>query len=140
MFVRDDLQKMIGETQGPVSRTESIFIIISIAIYHDLEVSKIDITAAYLNTAMNDDVKHKWPMLDKDVANVLMGMNADYWRRYLRRDGKILARLDKIMYGFKEAAYWWNVTLTKVFLENGYRQMSKDRCAAIIKSRTAQLL
>ena len=36
VLVRGDLQKMIGETQGPVSRTESIFIIISIAIYRDL--------------------------------------------------------------------------------------------------------
>ena len=25
------------------------------------------------------------------------------------------------MYGFKEAAYWWNKTLSKVFLDNGYR-------------------
>ena len=30
VLVRGDLQKLIGETQGPVSRTESIFIIISI--------------------------------------------------------------------------------------------------------------
>ena len=85
---------------------------------------KIDITAAYLSTPMNDDVKHKWLMLDKDVANVLMSMDVDYWRTYLRRDGKILVKLAKIMHGFKEAAYWWNVTLTKVFLENGYKQMS----------------
>ena len=131
VLVRGDLQKMIGETQGPVSRTESIFIIISIAIYHDLEVFKIDITAAYLNTPMNDNVKHKWLMLDKDVAKVLMSMDSNYWKTYLRRDGKILVKLDKIMYGFKEAAYWWNVTLTKVFLENGYKQMSKDKCVFV---------
>ena len=35
------------------------------------------------------------------------------------------------MYGFKEAAYWWNVTLTKVFLKNGYVQMSKDKCVFV---------
>ena len=38
VLVRDGLQKMIRETQGPVSRTESIFIVIAIAIYHDLDV------------------------------------------------------------------------------------------------------
>ena len=78
VLVRGDLQKMIGETQGPVSRT------------------------------------------------------------YLRRDGKILVKLDKIMYGFKEAAYWWNVTLTKVFLENGYKLMSKDKCV-FAKSENNQI-
>ena len=40
-------------------------------------------------------------------------MDGEYWKTYLRRDGKILVKLDKIM-------YWWNVTPTNVFLENGY--------------------
>ena len=62
---------------------------------------------------------------------VLMNMDGEYWKNYLRRDGKILVKLDKIMYGFKEAAYWWNVMLTKVFLENGYQQMSKDKCVFV---------
>ena len=35
----------------------------------------------------------------------------------------------KIMFGFKEAAYWWNKTLTKVFLDHhGYKRISKDQC------------
>ena len=50
-------------------------------------------------------------------------------RTYLGRHGKILVRLNKIMYGFKEAAYWWNKTLTKVFLDHhGYKRISKDQC------------
>ena len=52
---------------------------------------------------MNDDVKHKWLMLDKDVAAVLMSMDQNYWKTYLRRDGKILVKLDKIMYGYMPA-------------------------------------
>ena len=31
---------------------ESIFIVVSIAIFHDLEIFKIDITSAYLNTLL----------------------------------------------------------------------------------------
>ena len=58
-------------------------------------------------------------------------MDENYWKTYLRRDGKILVKLDKIMYGFKEAAYWWNKLLTKVFLDNGYQQMSKDQCVLV---------
>ena len=79
----------------------------------------MDITSAYLNTPMNDNVKHKWLMLDKDVASVLIPMDANYWKQFLRKDGKILVKLDKIMYGFKEAAYWWNVELVKTFLADG---------------------
>ena len=60
-----------------------------------------------------------------------MSMDSEYWKGFLRRDGKILVKLDKIMYGFKEAAYWWNVMLIKVFVDNGYRQLSKDQCVLV---------
>ena len=35
------------------------------------------------------------------------------------------------MYGLKEAAYWWNKTLTKVFLNHGYKQMNRDQCVMV---------
>ena len=60
VLVRGDLQHLTGETEGPVIREESIFILTSIAAYRDLEIFKIDVTSAYLNTPMNDDVRHKW--------------------------------------------------------------------------------
>ena len=101
VLVRGDLQNVIGETQGPVCRIESIFILISIAAYYDLEVFKIDITSAFLNTPMNEDVKHKWLMLDKDVASVLLSMDNEYWRPFLRRDDKHVVKLDNVQYGFK---------------------------------------
>ena len=87
VLVRGDLQHVVGETEGPVARVESIFILISVAVYHELEIFKIDITTAYLNTPMNEDVKHKWLTLDKDVASILKAMDADYWKTYLRKDG-----------------------------------------------------
>ena len=46
VLVRGDLQSCVGETQGPVCRVESVFILISIAIYNDLEIMKVDITSA----------------------------------------------------------------------------------------------
>ena len=32
---------------------------------------------------MNDNVKHKWLMLDKDVAKVLMSMDSNYRKTYI---------------------------------------------------------
>ena len=59
VLVRGDLQNYVGETQGPISRTELVFILISIAIYNNLEIMKMDNPAAYLNTPMNEDIKLK---------------------------------------------------------------------------------
>ena len=73
-------------------RVDSVFILISIAIYNDLKIMKVEITSAYLNIPMNDNVKHKWLMLDKDVASVLISMDENYWKQFLRKDGKILMK------------------------------------------------
>ena len=43
---------------------------------------------------------YKLVILDKDAAPVLIIMYADYWGTYLKSDGKILLRLDKLMYVF----------------------------------------
>ena len=84
------------KTLGPVTRSEPIFIVISTVTQKYPEIFKLDITAAYLNTPMNDNVKHKSLMLDEDVAAVLMSMDANH------------CGLDKIIHGFKETTYWWN--------------------------------
>ena len=85
-------------------------------------------------------VKHKWLMLDKDVAPMLMSMDDDYWKGFLRKDVKILVELDKVMYGYKEAAHWWNKTLIKVFMDNGYHQMSKYQCVIWSRRMAAKFL
>jgi len=128
VLMRGDLQHEIGETEGPVARIESLFILICIAVHLELEVFKADISSAYMNTIITDDVKHRWVLLDRDVVKLLLEIKPGYWKRYVRKDGKILVQMDKLMYGFKEAAHYWNKTLIDVFLRAGYTQCFKDSC------------
>ena len=128
VLVRGDLQVEVGETEGPVARIESLLILICIAVALDLEVFKVDITSAYMNTDMPSDVSHRWVLLDRDVVKLLLKINPSYWRPYLRKDGKILVQMKKLMYGFREAAKYWNKTLTEVFIAAGYTACFKDSC------------
>ncbi len=68
---RGDKQYMIGETEGPVARIESIKMLLSIAAYENLAIFKVDIGSAFMRTPMVDDVKHKGVRLDKLVAKIL---------------------------------------------------------------------
>jgi hypothetical protein len=120
VLVRGDLQELIGETEGPVCRVETIFILLCIAIVEELEIVKADVTSAYMNTNMPlDSVKHRWVLLEPDVVKVLLQLDEEYWRKYLRKDGKILVELKKLMYGYKEAEHFWKA---------GYKQSRKDPC------------
>jgi hypothetical protein len=84
---RGDKQFDIGETEGPVCRVESVFMLFNIAIHRNYEVWKIDFVAAYLNTPMPEELKHKWVLLDKLVSKRLVERFPDKWKRYLRSDG-----------------------------------------------------
>jgi hypothetical protein len=131
VLIRGDLQTKIGENEGPVCRFESILIVLSIAGYLELEVFKVDISSAYMNTPIPEDVKHRWVRLDRDVVRVLMKLMPGYWDNYVQNNGSVVVEMDKLMYGYKEAAKYWNVTLIDVFLKMGYTQCRKDKCVMI---------
>ena len=128
VLMRGDLQTEIGETEGPVARVESLFMLIGVACFLDLEIFKVDMTAAYMNTELPDSVKHKWVRLDRDVSAILVGSNPGYWKEYVEPRGTILVQMDRLMYGYKEAAHYWWVTLISVFVAAGYRANVKDPC------------
>ena len=135
VLVRGDLQRFIGESEGPVCRFESILLLLSLAAHLDLEVFKVDISAAYMNTPMNkEQVKHRWVHLDKDVTKLLLRLNRAYYQEFVQEDGTMIVEMDKLMYGFKEAAHFWNIELIRVFLAAGYAQCKKDKCVLVKRS------
>jgi hypothetical protein len=126
-----DLQREIGQSEGPVCRIESLKTIMSTAAYEDYEVFTVDITGAYLNTPMPDDVKHKWMKLDKVVADMLVEIDREQFLPYVQADGTVIVRNEKLMYGYQEAAHYWNNEISKVFLKNGYKRCMKDKCVFV---------
>ena len=84
---------MLGETHGPVSRVESIFLLASIAALKEYEVVKIDFVAAYLNTKMPPEVRHRWLLLDRSVSSLLCERNPEYWLSVFLK-GKFLSLND----------------------------------------------
>jgi hypothetical protein len=77
VLFRGDLQREVGQSKGPVCRIESLKTIMSIAAYEEYEIFTIDITGAYLNTPMPEDVKHKWMKLDRDVVDTLLEIDRE---------------------------------------------------------------
>jgi hypothetical protein len=133
VLMRGDTQTEVGQTEGPVCRVESILTLLNIALVHNLEVIKIDFTSAFLNTPMPKEVQHKWILLDTSVSGMLVKLNPGKWKNYLRSDNKILVEMDKLIYGYREAAYYWYQELTKMFIQGGYKVCMKDKCVTILR-------
>ena len=129
--IRGDQQVLIAETEGPVCRVETIFVLFSIAVFYDYEVFVIDFVSAYLNTLMPDEVQHRWVLLDPIVSKFLIEDDYEYWSEFLQKDGRILVELLKLMYGYKEAAHYWNKILMAMFALHGWIAQAKDKCLVI---------
>jgi hypothetical protein len=110
-----DLQKIVGQSEGPIYRIESLKTIMSITAFEDYEIFTVDVTGAYLNMPMPVDVKHKWMKLDKDVVDMLIELDRKSYLPYVRTDGTIVVHNEKLMFGYQEAAHYWYDEMDKVF-------------------------
>ena len=128
ILARGDRQTEVGLTEGPVCRVESIHLIVNIALLRDLKVMKIDFVGAYLNTPMPAEVKQRWILLDKHVSARLVERDPELWKPFLRFDGRILVEMLKLLYGYKEAAYYWNKLLLQMFVSDNYTIHPNDPC------------
>ena len=77
----------IGKSKDPVARTESLMMLLSVAVHQDLVIFKVDIGSALMRTPISDDVKHKWLKLDKKVVELLLELEHDTYKEYVLNDG-----------------------------------------------------
>jgi hypothetical protein len=128
LLARGDLQTVFASTEGPVCRVETIFVLIICSVYHDLEIFILDFVSAYLNTSMPESVKHRWLRLGKEVSKRLVEREPEIWIPFLNPDGTIVVEMNKLIYGYREAAHFWNKILIEMFVGNGWEISPKDPC------------
>jgi len=99
------------ETFAPVTRYDSLRLIIALALHLGLDMSQADIKSAFLNRDLNEEV---WMM-------PLPGIGLD---------GKVLCLL-KSLYGLKQAPLAWFERLSSALAELGFLSCSFDPCIFI---------
>jgi len=99
------------ETCAPVTRYDSLCLIIALALHLGLDMSQADIKSAFLNGDLNEQV---WMMPPPSIG----------------LDGKVL-RLLKSLYGLKQALLAWFERLSSAIAELGFLSCSFDPCVFI---------
>jgi hypothetical protein len=56
VLARGDKQVYTGESDGPVARIESLLMLLSIAIYNDYAIFKVDVGSEFMGTPITEDV------------------------------------------------------------------------------------
>lgn len=98
-----------SETYSPVVRYSTIRYLMSIAAQYDLDIHQMDVETAFLQGDLHDEIFMVQPQLYSDGSNKV-------------------CKLNKPIYGLKQASREWNVKLEKTLKSAGLTQSSIDPC------------
>ena len=99
------------ETFSPVVRFESLRTVIAFAVQHGLELHQMDVTTAFLNGELKEEVYMRQPE----------GFAA-------KGKEDLVCKLKKSIYGLKQSPRCWNSALDNYLKELGFLQVSGDPC------------
>ena len=103
-----------NEVFAPVTRANSIRVILSIANAMSMEIHQMDVKTAFLNGNLDEEIYMKQPKGYVDTKN------PDY-----------VCKLQKSLYGLKQAARCWNSVIDQSFKDSGYVQNKADPCVYV---------
>jgi hypothetical protein len=98
-----------NEVFAPVASIESVRIIIALAAKYNLELDQMDVTGAYLNGKLDEEIYLTPP----EGTNIKPGY---CWR------------LRQSLYGLKQAGCTWNKTLDLKLRELGFNRLNAESC------------
>ena len=99
------------ETFSPVVRFESVRTVLSLAAQHGLHVHHMDVSSAFLNGELSEELYMKQP-----DGFVMKGKE------------NLVCKLSKSIYGLKQSAKCWNSALDSYLKELNFKQSSSDSC------------
>ena len=106
--------KDYGETFAPVARMTSVRIILAIAAAKGYTVEQLDVDSAYLNGLIDKEIYMKQPT------------------GFVKADAPhLVCRLNKGLYGLKQAGRIWNDLAHSSILEAGFTRSNADPCVYV---------
>ena len=94
-------RSLYDSVTSPTVGLSSLFMVIAIAASERRTCKVVDVTGAYLNALMGDVVVHM--RIDGHLAVMLVKLRPEY-RKFVNRDGSIIVRLNRALYGCIESA------------------------------------
>ncbi|GMF25738.1 unnamed protein product [Phytophthora fragariaefolia] len=100
------------ETYSPVANLNSIRVVLSVVVAEAYVTEQLDADTAYLNSDLMEQVFMEVPYGITNAENMM-------------------CKLDKAIYGLKQAASAWHQTIHAVFMKIGFRSCGADQCVYV---------
>lgn len=101
-------QEWSQETYAPVAKLPTLRILLAIAVQCDMHIHQMDVKGAFLNGDLNEEIYMLQPV---GFAN-----------------GKQVCKLNKSIYGLKQASRMWNEKFNNFMLRIGFKRCASEYC------------
>lgn len=141
-----------NETYAPVAKLSSIRSIIGIAVEEGLQLNQMDVTTAYLNGELEENILMKYPDYLEDYLTEIMveeSTNEDLtiynMTKDMLKDIKNISKekvccLIKALYGLKQAGRQWYKKLDTELKNIGFKASEADPCVYLLEKRGAKII
>jgi len=99
------------ETFSPVSKKDSLRIIMALVAHYDLELHQMDVKTAFLNGDLDEDV-----YMDQPEGFSVEGKE------------QLVCKLKKSIYGLKQASRQWYIKFNTIITSFGFKENTVDHC------------
>ena len=111
-----------NESFAPTFRPATLRLILALAAVEDLELRSIDISSAFINGDLDEEIYMKQPE----------GFHIGGAHK--------VCRLKKSLYGLKQAARQWNKKLHSVLVDLGFKRIESDRSVYIYSNGVVRVI
>ena len=129
-------RKLFPDVSSPTVMNQSVMMCLVIAAHENRKVAAMDIGGAYLNAdRQGADVIME---LERDLTTILCEAMPNM-KEFVGKDGKILMKLDKALYGCLDSAKLWYECLTKTLRGYGFAHNEVDPCVMNVEKYGVQM-
>ena len=114
------------DTKSPTVGLVMLFIMSAISAKEGREIATLDIGNAFVKADMKGE-EEVLVALDKLSTAILIKIDSSY-EKFVNRNGEIVVKLNKALYGCVQSARLWFDTLTTELRSYGYVHNSHDPC------------
>jgi hypothetical protein len=118
-------RSLYSDVSSPTSSITSVFMALSIAAHEERHVATADIAGAYLNAKL--DTVEVLMYLDATQSALLCKIKPEYGK-YLLKDGRMVVKLEKALYGCIESGKLWYNHIKTTLEELGFVANPEDEC------------
>jgi hypothetical protein len=112
------------EMSSPTVCNAAVTIVAAIAAREKRKVRSMDVGTAYLNADMKREVIM---IIQPNLARIICNLKPE-WTKFLRKDGCLVVRLLKALYGCVESAKLWYEDISGALASLGFTRNTRDEC------------